>query len=322
VDKPSGWTSHDVVQRIRRLYQTPRVGHTGTLDPGATGVLPVLLGPATRFAEFLTHLDKTYRVVARFGVTTETQDLEGRVLATSDAQPEEAAVLEALHSFLGPSMQLPPMYSAVRVGGRRLHELAREGQSIERPMRRIVVDSLEDVRYEYPLLSFRIRVSSGTYVRTICHDLGQRLGCGAAVAELRRLVAGPFRVDGSVRLEDLDRQSVQERVEAVVSLEEVFAFLPAVRVRSGRESHVGNGRQLVPGDYESSEALAEGSKVCILSSGAKMLAIGECRQLGGRAVIAPVRVVSDPQADSDRSRRVADFAALQMDRQELSQEGS
>lgn len=306
LDKPPGITSHDAVQRIRKIYGIRRVGHTGTLDPAATGVLPILVGEATRFSEFLLHLGKTYQVTARLGLTTDTQDLTGATLSTSDFRPEPEPLEAALLDFLGEGSQVPPMFSAVRVAGRRLHELAREGQSVERQPRRIVVDSISGILYNYPLLSYRIAVSSGTYVRTICHDLGIRVGCGAVMAELRRVKAGPFELEAAVGLDELSRRDAEGRRQAVRPLEEVFAFMPAVRVLPASEKKVGQGRALGPADCEAPGAIAKGEKVCILSLGGRMLAMGECRRQDGQWSVAPVRVLGTrPQVAPETERPVA-----------------
>jgi tRNA pseudouridine55 synthase len=303
LDKPAGMTSHDAVQQLRRLFGTSQVGHTGTLDPDASGVLPILLGSATRFAEFLQHLGKTYRTVARLGVVTDTQDAGGQVLDTSDLQPDPEAVQAALLGFLGEGEQVPPMYSAVRIDGRRLYELAREGKSVERPPRRIHVDSIDEIQYQYPSLSFRITVSSGTYIRTICHDLGQELGCGAVMAELRRVGSGPFTLDSAFSLEELGRRCEQERHAAVLSLEEIFAFLPEVRVLPDAERRVGHGQQVGRRDLESLPALGEGQRVRILALDGRMLAMGESRRQDGLIVIAPVRVLPERMHRAPQNER-------------------
>jgi tRNA pseudouridine55 synthase len=306
LDKPLGITSHDAVERVRRLYGTRRVGHTGTLDPQASGVLPLLLGPATRFAEFLQHCGKTYQVVARLGLVTDTQDATGAQLEHSGLVPEADEVVELLHSFLGEGSQVPPMYSALKVGGRRLYELARAGQSVERASRPIVVDSITDVVYEYPLLSFRIAVSSGTYIRTICHDLGLRLGCGAIMAELRRLAVGPFLVETSSTLDELGRCAEAHRLAAVRPLEEVFAYLPAVRVLPEKVAYVGHGRKLGPRDIEGVAELDDGARVRVLSPAGKMLAMGQGFHDGAEVWIAPVRVLPEadmPEQDGRRAER-------------------
>jgi len=304
LDKPAGWTSHDAVQKARRLLGTKRIGHAGTLDPLATGVLPLLVGGATRFAEFLTHLDKEYEVVCRFGLSTDTQDVEGTVLATSSHQPPPEEVERGLLAFLGEGLQIPPMYSAIRMNGKRMYELAREGKTVEREARRIQVDRISDIQYEYPLLSFRIAVSAGTYVRTICHDLGERLGCGAAMASLRRSKVGPFSLQGVVSLAALELQSETERGMALWKLEDVFSFLPAVRVDQQGEVRVAHGQALVQHEPAGGvEGLEEGQNVCILSNEGRMLAMGKVRISDGQLLIAPIRVLANGSVASSLEQR-------------------
>ena len=202
VDKPEGWTSHDVVAKLRRALGEKRIGHGGTLDPMATGVLPIFVGRATRAASFLESADKEYLAAVRFGLTTDTQDTTGQVLSESSLRPSEGEAEAALLSFLGPQEQLPPLYSAVKVEGRKLYQYARAGREVERQPRRIEISAIEPLGFspegDY---RFRLTVSKGTYVRTICHDLGQRLGCGGAMSALRRLRAGVFSIDEASPLE-------------------------------------------------------------------------------------------------------------------------
>ncbi|MFP4636240.1 MAG: tRNA pseudouridine(55) synthase TruB [Nitriliruptoraceae bacterium] len=204
VDKPAGMTSHDVVDVVRRAVGHQRVGHTGTLDPAATGVLVLCLGRATKLVRFLQSGRKTYAAEVRLGVTTTSQDADGEVVATTDASHlDERTVCEALMRFQGTYPQLPPMVSAVKVGGQRLHEAARRGEDVEREPREITVDSIVLDGYEpgeQPRLSFLVTCSPGTYVRTLAHDLGELLGVGGSLAGLRRLANGPFVIDEAVEL--------------------------------------------------------------------------------------------------------------------------
>ena len=202
VDKPEGWTSHDVVAKLRRALGEKRIGHGGTLDPMATGVLPVFVGRATRAVEFLESADKEYLAGCRFGLVTDTQDTTGTVLSQSGVCPEEGEVEAALRTFLGKREQLPPLYSAVKVQGKKLYEYARAGREVARKPREIEIREIVPLGFgpdgEY---RFRLTVSKGTYVRTICHDLGAALGCGAAMSSLCRLRAGVFRLEEASPLE-------------------------------------------------------------------------------------------------------------------------
>ena len=202
VDKPAGWTSHDVVAKLRRALGEKRIGHGGTLDPMATGVLPIFVGRATRAASFLESADKEYLASVRFGLTTDTQDTTGQVLSESALRPSEGEVEAALLGFLGKQEQLPPLYSAVKVEGRKLYQYARAGREVERQPRQIEISGIEPLGFgpegEY---RFRLTVSKGTYVRTICHDLGEKLGCGGAMSALTRLRAGAYSIDEASPLE-------------------------------------------------------------------------------------------------------------------------
>ncbi len=208
VDKPAGMTSHDVVDRVRRIAGTRRVGHTGTLDPAATGVLVLCLGRATRLVTALQAGRKTYAAVARLGVTTSSDDLDGEVLATTSAAAlDESTVCGALSAFQGVIEQVPPMVSAIRIDGERLHERARRGETVERPARRVEIDSIVLDRFEpgeAADVAFLVACSAGTYVRSIARDLGERLGVGGTLAALRRVANGPFSEVEAVPLSDLE----------------------------------------------------------------------------------------------------------------------
>jgi tRNA pseudouridine55 synthase len=204
IDKPQGMTSHDVVRRVRRLLRTRRVGHTGTLDPLATGVLPVAVGEATRIVQFLMEGDKTYRAVLKLGEITTTQDAEGEVL---ERRPVEGitveAVIAAARSFAGVIHQLPPMYSALKKDGVPLYRLARQGIEVERESREVRIDRLQILDVDLPLVTLEVDCSKGTYVRTLCHDLGLALGTGAHLVALRRTRSGSFTEADCVKLEQL-----------------------------------------------------------------------------------------------------------------------
>jgi tRNA pseudouridine55 synthase len=223
IDKPSGPTSSDIVLRVKRLLHLERIGHTGTLDPLATGVLPLCLGRATRLSAYLTDQDKTYRAEVRLGVRTDTGDAEGRVVSERPMEPLSDGALEvALQSLRGLQNQTPPMYSAVKVGGRKLYELARQGKEIERTPRPIRVHELVLEAFNPPDLTLGIRCSKGTYVRVLAEDLGERLGCGAHLLGLRRLQSGTFDLSAAVRMDDLiqdDQEAREARVaQALVSM--------------------------------------------------------------------------------------------------------
>lgn len=214
IDKPAGMTSHDVVDRVRKAAQMRRVGHTGTLDPAATGLLIICLGTATRLSEHFTALGKTYEGTMRLGLTTSSYDLEGEVLTESPVPPLEIdAIQEHCTRFTGDLEQIPPMVSAVRIGGERLYKKARKGEIVDRPPRNVHVESFDVMSYEKPDALVRVACSSGTYVRSLCHDVGSAIGCGAVLATLRRIAVGRHHVDQSAILDSLETpEQVAERL--------------------------------------------------------------------------------------------------------------
>lgn len=232
VYKESGFTSNDVVAKLRGILHQRRIGHAGTLDPAATGVLPVLLGSATRLSEYVMEHEKTYRTVLLLGVVTDTQDMTGEILSQSDGPlPDEDQVRGAVLSFIGGYEQLPPMYSAKRMDGKRLYDLAREGKVV--PRKKVSV-RITDIRLEQialPEVTFCVDCSKGTYIRTLCHDIGAKLGCGAAMKELTRTRAGGFLAEDALTLGRIETLAGEGRIEeSVVPCEELF--LDCLRVRT------------------------------------------------------------------------------------------
>lgn len=203
IDKASGMTSHDVVARVRRLTRQRRVGHAGTLDPAASGVLPICLGQATRVAEYLSESGKCYRAIVVFGAVTDTYDAEGEVLRSAPVHLTREAIAAALPEFLGQQMQLPPLYSAIKLAGQPLYKLARKGIEAERQARPIHISRLDFVDWQPPALTLEVECSKGTYIRSLAYDLGERLGCGAHLGSLVRLRSGPFTLEESLTLEEL-----------------------------------------------------------------------------------------------------------------------
>ena len=203
VDKPQGWTSQDVTARLRRVFNTRRIGHGGTLDPIATGVLPVFVGRATRGVEFFEHAEKTYETVLRLGITTDTEDISGTVLTEQDAFVTGEQLEEVLANFRGEILQVPPMYSALKVGGQKLVDLARKGKEVERQPRPITIHELRLLGMDADGIHLRVRCSKGTYIRTLCKDIGEALGCGGCMAALRRVQAGEYTIDEAVPLQTL-----------------------------------------------------------------------------------------------------------------------
>lgn len=227
VHKPYGVTSFDVVARIRRLYGTRQVGHTGTLDPIATGLLPVLVGRAVKASEFLTEKDKEYIAGLRLGLTTDSEDVTGNILTQSGDIPVREAVLRTARQFVGNIMQVPPMYSALKVGGEKLVDLARRGIVIEREARPITVHELE-IEGDGTDYTMRVFCSKGTYIRTLCADIGSALGCGGVMSSLVRTKTGGFSLDDAHTLEALEAMSPEERSALLLPTETLFTHLPKI----------------------------------------------------------------------------------------------
>lgn len=243
VSKPAGWTSHDVVARVRRLLRVRKVGHAGTLDPEATGVLPVLLGKGTRLSAFLLHWDKEYEAVLRLGQETTTQDATGAVVRDCPAQglrPE--TIHAAVAQFQGDQQQVPPMYSAVKIGGQPLYKAARAGKTLDRPARPVTIYHIEVTALALPCVTLRVRCSKGTYIRTLCADIGQALGVGGHLSQLTRTRVGPFHLDRAWSLDDIGRvEDPFGHPGAFLNLDEALAHLPAVVVGPAMVEKVLNG---------------------------------------------------------------------------------
>lgn len=246
--KIKGFTSHDVVAKLRGIMKQKKIGHTGTLDPDATGVLPVCLGNATKLCDMLTEKEKEYIAKVQLGVTTDTQDMTGTVLSSKEVMVSEEEVREALSSFIGLYEQVPPMYSALKVNGKKLYELAREGKEVERKARPVTIHEIEVLEMNLPTLSIRVKCSKGTYIRTLCHDLGEKLGCGAAMAELERTKSGQFSLETAITLEELEEKlkcagEKREEVlqELVIPVDKMFSELQELRLLPEWERLIENG---------------------------------------------------------------------------------
>lgn len=251
VDKSQGWTSQDVTARLRRVFGTRRIGHGGTLDPMATGVLPVFVGRATRAVEFFEHAEKTYETVLRLGITTDTEDMTGTVLTEENVSFTEEQLQETLAAFRGEILQVPPMYSALKVNGQKLCDLARKGKTVERQPRPITIHELTLVERGENTLRLRVRCSKGTYIRTLCKDIGEKLGCGGCMESLRRVAAGKYTIGEAVPLQTL---LVTEKPEKYLrDVDTMFRNYPAVTLTSNQETRCRNGNafsvSLAPGTY-------------------------------------------------------------------------
>ena len=239
VDKPRDWTSQDVTARLRRVFNTRRIGHGGTLDPMATGVLPVFVGRATRGVEFFEHAEKTYEAVLRLGLTTDTEDITGTVLAEAPVSFTEEQLTKTLEAFRGEIMQVPPMYSALKVNGQKLCDLARKGKTVERQPRPITIHELKLLERGENTLRLRVRCSKGTYIRTLCKDIGEHLSCGGCMESLRRVSAGEYTIDEAVPLQELLDTAQPEKY--LRSVDTMFRNYPSLTLTANQEKRCRNG---------------------------------------------------------------------------------
>ena len=234
VYKEKGFTSHDVVAKLRGILRMKKIGHTGTLDPAAEGVLPVCLGKGTRLCDMLTDKTKTYRAVLLLGQETDTQDTTGTVLAEYPVEVTQEAVREAIYSFLGDYMQIPPMYSALKVNGKKLYELARQGKEVERQPRPVQILDIQIGQVALPRVTYSVTCSKGTYIPTLCYDIGRKLGCGGCMESLLRTRVDRFKREDSLTLSQIEKLRDEGRVEEyVVPVEGVFLGLPALVTKPG-----------------------------------------------------------------------------------------
>ena len=247
IRKEKGFTSHDVVAKLRGILHMKKIGHTGTLDPDAEGVLPVALGKATRLVDMITDKEKTYEAVMRLGVVTDTQDMSGTVLSqTTELSVTEEELCTVVSSFVGDYMQVPPMYSALKVNGKKLYELAREGKTVERKPRPVHFYEIEILDISFQLVRFRVTCSKGTYIRTLCHDIGEKLGCGAAMESLLRTKVGRFTLDDAITLAQTEEAVQEETIESkILGIEEILAEYPRVCCTKEGDRLLANGNPLV-----------------------------------------------------------------------------
>ena len=250
VNKPQGWTSQDVTARLRRVFGTRRIGHGGTLDPMATGVLPVFVGRATRGVEFFEHAEKTYEATLRLGIATDTEDITGTVLVERPVDVTREQFEKTLENFRGEILQVPPMYSALKINGQKLCDLARKGKEVERQPRPITIYKLECLAFDGVTAKLLVHCSKGTYIRTLCKDIGESLGCGGCMEALCRVTAGEYTLEGSVALEELlETENPEQYLRPVDSM---FTNLERVNLTENQEKRCRNGNSF-------SISLAEGT---------------------------------------------------------------
>ena len=239
IDKPQGWTSQDVTARLRRVFGTRRIGHGGTLDPMATGVLPVFVDRATRGVEFFEHAEKVYETVLKPCITTDTEDITGTVLTEQDAFVTGEMLEAVLPKFRGEILQVPPMYSALKINGQKLVDLARKGKEIERQPRPITIHELTLLGMEADGIHLRVRCSKGTYIRTLCKDIGEALGCGGCMASLRRVAAGEYTIEEAVPLQQL--LDAEDPASYLRPVDSMFRHYPALTLTEKQETRCRNG---------------------------------------------------------------------------------
>lgn len=246
VYKEKGFTSHDVVAKLRGIVGQKKIGHTGTLDPDATGVLPVCLGKATKLCDLLTDKNKTYEAVLLLGKTTDTQDITGEVLEEKSTEAlTEEKVREAIEGFIGDYEQIPPMYSALKVNGKKLYELAREGKVIERKARPVKILDIQILEIDLPKVRMEVSCSKGTYIRTLCHDIGEKLGCGGCMESLIRTRVSTFRIEDAKTLDEVETLKQEGKLaELLVPIDAMFPFYPKITVKDDWKAFAKNGNPL------------------------------------------------------------------------------
>lgn len=245
--KEKGFTSHDVVAKLRGILKQKKIGHTGTLDPDAEGVLPVCLGRGTKLCDMLTDKEKIYEAELFLGVETDTQDISGKVLNRNPVNVSENEVFEAVMSFLGEYDQIPPMYSAIKVEGRKLYDIARSGQIIERKPRKVTIHDIDILKIKLPFVSFRIHCSKGTYIRTLCHDIGEKLGCHGCMSSLVRTRVGCFDISQSITLSRVSEYVAEERLDSVIiPVDRLFETMPAFFDDGQNDKLLANGNEFPP----------------------------------------------------------------------------
>lgn len=295
--KEKGYTSHDVVAVLRKVVGQKKIGHTGTLDPDATGVLPVCLGRATKVCEFLTDHDKTYEALLLLGKTTDTQDISGEVLEERDpGDLTEEEVRSCIESFIGEYDQIPPMYSALKVNGKKLYELAREGKTVERKSRKVQIHGIRILEMNLPHVRMEVDCSKGTYIRTLCHDIGEKLQVGGCMEELERTKVGRFLKEDAVTLDEVRQKMEQgEGAELFTPLDQIFAELPAVTVTDAKAWMSYNGNDLPERFLLEKEAWTDGQEVRVYDSRKNFIGLYQYR--APKKLFHIKKMFLDPEAE-------------------------
>lgn len=295
--KEKGYTSHDVVAVLRKVVGQKKIGHTGTLDPDATGVLPVCLGRATKVCELLTDHDKTYEALLLLGKTTDTQDISGEVLEERDpGDLTEEEVRSCIESFIGEYDQVPPMYSALKVNGKKLYELAREGKTVERKSRKVQIHGIRILEMNLPHVRMEVDCSKGTYIRTLCHDIGEKLQVGGCMEELERTKVGRFLKEDAVTLDEVRQKMEQgEGAELFTPLDQIFAELPAVTVTDAKAWMSYNGNDLLEHFLLEKEAWTDGQEVRVYDSRKNFIGLYQYR--APKKLFHIKKMFLDPEAE-------------------------
>ena len=295
--KEKGYTSHDVVAVLRKVVGQKKIGHTGTLDPDATGVLPVCLGRATKVCELLTDHDKTYEALLLLGKTTDTQDISGEVLEERDpGDLTEEEVRSCIESFIGEYDQVPPMYSALKVNGKKLYELAREGKTVERKSRKVQIHGIRILEMNLPHVRMEVDCSKGTYIRTLCHDIGEKLQVGGCMEELERTKVGRFLKEDAVTLDEVRQKMEQgEGAELFTPLDQIFAELPAVTVTDAKAWMSYNGNDLPERVLLEIEAWTDGQEVRVYDSRKNFIGLYQYR--APKKLFHIKKMFLDPEAE-------------------------
>lgn len=295
--KEKGYTSHDVVAVLRKVVGQKKIGHTGTLDPDATGVLPVCLGRATKVCELLTDHDKTYEALLLLGKTTDTQDISGEVLEERDpGDLTEEEVRSCIESFIGEYDQIPPMYSALKVNGKKLYELAREGKTVERKSRKVQIHGIRILEMNLPHVRMEVDCSKGTYIRTLCHDIGEKLQVGGCMEELERTKVGRFLKEDAVTLDEVRQKMEQgEGAELFTPLDQIFEELPAVTVTDAKAWMSYNGNDLPERFLLEKEAWTDGQEVRVYDSRKNFIGLYQYR--APKKLFHIKKMFLDPEAE-------------------------
>lgn len=292
--KEKGFTSHDVVAVVRKTLHTKKVGHTGTLDPDAEGVLPICVGKATKLSDVIMDGRKTYRATLRLGITTTTEDASGEVLEERAVTASEAEIRTAMAGFLGKQEQIPPMYSAVKINGKKLYELAREGKEVARKPRTIEIYDIRILRFLPPdRVEFEVDCSKGTYIRTLCADIGKALGCGGHMAALLRTRTGAFRLENAIRLEELKRLAAEDRAaEALLQMEDALRDYPQIWVAEGMTKLLYNGGRIAARHFlRRPEGLEAGQKAAVYDSLGRLVGLYEIGTEENHFFIKPFKML-------------------------------